>query len=56
MYNPPIPVTINFPGPSQCDGHKKLLIVGKIPANMKKVRLYLIKQSFQKMLNMLKGS
>ena len=41
MYNPPIPMTINFPGPSQCDGLKKLLIVGKIPAKMKKV-IYLI--------------
>ena len=37
VYNPSIPMTMPFPGPSQCDGVKKLMIVGKIPKSMDKV-------------------
>ena len=30
-------MNLKFPGPSQCQGKKKLLIIGKISSGMKKV-------------------
>ena len=41
IYNPDIPVELPFPGPQQCDGEKKFLIVGKIRADYEEVGLYL---------------
>ena len=37
-YNPEIPLVMPFPGIEQCDGVKKLLLAGKIPANVQKVK------------------
>ena len=40
VYNPEIPTVMPFPGPEQCDGSKKMLIVGRIPADMETVRCF----------------
>ena len=36
IYNPRLPFSMNFPGPQQCDGEQKLMIVGQISSSMRK--------------------
>jgi hypothetical protein len=37
QYNPSLPLVMKFPGPDFCDGDGKMLVVGKIPLDAKKL-------------------
>jgi hypothetical protein len=41
-YNPTLPFSMKFPGPSFCDGKQKLMVVAMMPPTVKKVIFLLL--------------
>jgi hypothetical protein len=39
-YNPSLPFTMKFPGPSFCDGKQKLMVIASLPPTVRKVACF----------------